>query len=441
MFQQTLHQMGFWLTWLIIPFVFEAIPTLASCLHLLLSKRPTDAKLPDFLPQLTVIVPVLNSEDTLARCLKSIAASDYPTDHLLVFVVDNGSTDSSFQVFAKCQEELTDLRMNWLTAPAGKAAALNAAIYQSNSPFVVNIDSDGRLEKHALSRVIAEFNADPDLDALTGTVLTDHALIKKPRRLLKLNEYFEYCQVFLAGRNIENETGELFTLSGAFSAFRRTTLVQSFLYSTTTLSEDTEMTFQIRYRLRGKPGFCPHAIFYTAPIEGFGKLYTQRQRWQRGEMEVVQTYLGGQLSLRNFFKSFQVRRLLVDHTVNLIKTIWLGAAIILPAFGYSLRSLLLSYFLIYCMYLLLEFATSICVISYMKPFPEERHYYLTHLWLAFLQPFHNLLCSLIRCVGIINFYTARASWRGPGFGQELGKIARVIKQDCKLVFRRRHYDD
>lgn len=440
MFHQTISQMGFWLTWLLIPFIVDALPTLASCLRLFFKKR-NQRPLPTFLPQLAIIVPVFNSEKTLAACLHSIAASDYPTDHLVTYVVDNGSSDHSFQVFARCQAALPQLRMRWMQTQAGKATALNAAIYQADAPFIINIDSDGRLEKHALRNVIRTFHNNPQLAALTGAILTDRSLIKRPHRLLKLNEYFEYCQAFLAGRNLENEHGQLFTLSGAFSAFRKTTMTQSFLYSTNTLSEDTDMTFQIRYKLHAQPGFCPDAIFYTAPISGWNQLYTQRQRWQRGEMEVVHRYLGAKLNFHHFFNNFQVRRLIVDHTVNLLKTIWLGAILILPAFGYSWQSPALSYFLIYCLYLSLTLATACCVTSYLHAFKQERRFYLRHLRLVLLQPCHNFCCSLIRCVGIINFYTGHASWRGTSLRQEGQKIKTVVKSDCRQIFQRRNYDD
>ncbi len=62
-------------------------------------------------------------------------------------------------------------------------------------------------------------------------------------KLLQLNEYFEYAQSFLSGRSIENCGNRLFTMSGAFSAFRRDVLVQTFMYNVDTVGEDTDMTF------------------------------------------------------------------------------------------------------------------------------------------------------------------------------------------------------
>jgi glycosyltransferase involved in cell wall biosynthesis len=46
-------------------------------------------------PSISFIVPVRNGRRTLARCLRSIAANDYPRDRVEIIVADNGSTDGS----------------------------------------------------------------------------------------------------------------------------------------------------------------------------------------------------------------------------------------------------------------------------------------------------------------------------------------------------------
>src|SRR5699024_1924797 len=110
-----------------------------------------------------------------------------------------------------------------------------------------------------------------DLAALTGTILTQRHQIKQtPKRWLRFlqkTEYFEYAQAFLSGRTIESNKNELFTMSGAFSAFRKSTLVDTFMYNTDTVGEDTDMTFQVRQRLKQKVMLCADAIFYIEPLE------------------------------------------------------------------------------------------------------------------------------------------------------------------------------
>nr|WP_237389414.1 TIGR03111 family XrtG-associated glycosyltransferase [Companilactobacillus zhachilii] len=314
----TVRQMGFWLTWILIPIVVEIVPAFISAFILMFKNRhPVEEPMPMKLPFITVIVPVYNSEDTLYNCVKSIKDSTYPSKLIQVILADNQSTDNSFKEFARAQTDF-GLNMQLIKTKKGKANALNASIYQSIGTYIINIDSDGTLEEHALMNVVLKFENNLDISALTGTILPRKDMVKRtknfPLRLLRQNEYFEYAQAFLSGRVIESYSDQLFTMSGAFSAFRKSTIMKTFMYDTQTLGEDTEMTFQIRDRLKKKVLICTDAIFYIEPISGLDELYRQRQRWQRGELEVAKSYMRNNASLKNFFTNFLVRRMLIDHT-------------------------------------------------------------------------------------------------------------------------------
>ena len=135
------------------------------------------------------------------------------------------------------------------------------------------------------------------------------------------------------------------------------------MYHTETVGEDTDMTFQIRQRLGDKIILCHDAIFYIGPISGWGELYTQRQRWQRGELEAVHNYNRGKAGLDNFFNNFLVRRLMIDHTFMFPKMIWFFASIVLLFFRYSAVVLAASYILIYFLYVLVEALNLMCVLT------------------------------------------------------------------------------
>ena len=49
-------------------------------------------------PFISVVIPVWNSPDMIAKCLAAIAAQTYPRDRFEVLVVDNGSTDETADV-------------------------------------------------------------------------------------------------------------------------------------------------------------------------------------------------------------------------------------------------------------------------------------------------------------------------------------------------------
>ncbi|KRK26756.1 glycosyltransferase [Lactiplantibacillus pentosus DSM 20314] len=430
--------MGFWITWALIPIVVEIIPSIVSTAKLMhRQRRMPKLKAPQKWPWVTIIVPVYNSEDTLFDCIRSIDRQTYPKQAMQIILANNQSTDDSFGAYARAQDAFPNLFLRYVNTDKGKARALNAAIYESIGSYVINIDSDGLLEPNAVKNMVLRFESDSSIAAMTGAVLPQRQLVQQVsgwwHRLLAKNEYYEYAQAFLSGRTIESFWDQLFTMSGAFSAFRREVLMETFLYDTDTIGEDTDMTFQIRTRLGKKVVICANAIFYVEPISGFAELYTQRQRWQRGELEVAQNYMAQTASLRGFFKDFLVRRIMIDHTFTFPRMIWTFATLVLIAFGYSTLVVGLSYLLIYGLYVLVGVINFISVGILLKPYPAERRFYSRLWWLTLTLPIYMFLTGWIRLVGVINAMTTHATWRMRGFSEEWHQLIAVLRDDRQTV--------
>lgn len=433
-----LTRMGFWITWALIPIVVEIIPSIISTAKLMhRQRRMPKLKAPQKWPWVTIIVPVYNSEDTLFDCIRSIDRQTYPKQAMQIILANNQSTDDSFGAYARAQDAFPNLFLRYVNTDKGKARALNAAIYESIGSYVINIDSDGLLEPNAVKNMVLRFESDNSIAAMTGAVLPQRQLVQQVsgwwHRLLAKNEYYEYAQAFLSGRTIESFRDQLFTMSGAFSAFRREVLMETFLYDTDTIGEDTDMTFQIRTRLGKKVVICANAIFYVEPISGFAELYTQRQRWQRGELEVAQNYMAQTASLRGFFKDFLVRRIMIDHTFTFPRMIWTFATLVLIAFGYSTLVVGLSYLLIYGLYVLVGVINFISVGILLKPYPAERRFYSRLWWLTLTLPIYMFLTGWIRLVGVINAMTTHATWRMRGFSEEWHQLIAVLRDDRQTV--------
>ncbi|MBU7495393.1 TIGR03111 family XrtG-associated glycosyltransferase [Lactiplantibacillus pentosus] len=433
-----LTRMGFWITWALIPIVVEIIPSIVSTAKLMhRQRRMPKLKAPQKWPWVTIIVPVYNSEDTLFDCIRSIDRQTYPKQAMQIILANNQSTDDSFGAYARAQDAFPNLFLRYVNTDKGKARALNAAIYESIGSYVINIDSDGLLEPNAVKNMVLRFESDSSIAAMTGAVLPQRQLVQQVsgwwHRLLAKNEYYEYAQAFLSGRTIESFRDQLFTMSGAFSAFRREVLMETFLYDTDTIGEDTDMTFQIRTRLGKKVVICANAIFYVEPISGFAELYTQRQRWQRGELEVAQNYMAQTASLRGFFKDFLVRRIMIDHTFTFPRMIWTFATLVLIAFGYSTLVVGLSYLLIYGLYVLVGVINFISVGILLKPYPAERRFYSRLWWLTLTLPIYMFLTGWIRLVGVINAMTTHATWRMRGFSEEWHQLIAVLRDDRQTV--------
>lgn len=259
------NEIFFWAAWIIIPLIIEIIPAVGN-FFILLFKRvrlAKDIKL-DYLPNITLMIPVYNSGQTLYRCIESVDRSTYPNHLIEIMLVDNGSKDDSFEIFQKAQIAFPELAMWWMHSKQGKSKALNKAIFNSNGKYVINIDSDGVLDENALMNIVRQFETYSDIDCMTGVILIEPALIEDTKgfflKQFRKLEFMEYAQAFLAGRNFESQFNSIYTLSGAFSSFRKSVLMKTFLYNTNTICEDTHLTFQIRAILK-KRYICAMTLF------------------------------------------------------------------------------------------------------------------------------------------------------------------------------------
>ena len=406
----------FWAAWVVIPFIMEIIPSMMSAFVLICKLiKPTRYKDPGFWPEVTLIIPVYNSEETLANCIRSINDSTYPNDRIKIYFVDNQGKDDSFGVYNQCQNEYPDLMMQWLNSKQGKSRALNLALFNSDGKYIIHVDSDGAFEKHAITNLVRKFESDVSIDCMTGAILTEPSMIEEYKgffqKMLRKVEFMEYAQAFLAGRNAAEFTNSIYTLSGAFSAFRKSAVLKSHLYDTDTICEDTNITFQMRYIQKVKIHICENAIFFVDPIEDMNKLYTQRQRWQRGSLEVSHQFAGKKLRVWQMFTDVAIRTLMYDHTFAFPRIIWYLAMACLTAVGYSASLIVVSTGILYGMYIIAGTLYFFSNLGYLHEFKELRAYYRKQFGVIFVLPLFNMLVFFIRFAGIINSINTDSAWK------------------------------
>lgn len=433
-----LNSFLFWAAWIVIPIIMEIVPAVGSMLVLLKKKIfSTVIDKPEINPEISIIIPVYNSRDTLEECIESINDCDYPNAKMRIFLVNNQGQDDSFFVYCKCQEKYHDLKMQWLNAKQGKSKALNLALFNSSGKYIIHIDSDGLLEKSAIKNMVYRFEQDQKIECMTGVILTDPKQVQKFQfgfqRILRKLEFMEYAQAFLAGRNYASETNTIYTLSGAFSAFRKSAVLKSQLYNTDTICEDTQITFQMKYLLNKRVSICEDAIFFVDPIEDMNKLYTQRQRWQRGSLEVSNLFLKDKLKVSKMFTNVNVRTLLYDHTFAFPRMIWYLALICLLCMNYSFKLIAFSTVLLYGLYVIMGYFYYISTIGFLKKFKEIRKYYAKQWYIIPLLPVFNFIVFFIRFAGVINSINTNSAWKVKNFSEEKQSFVQTIRADLHSI--------
>jgi cellulose synthase/poly-beta-1,6-N-acetylglucosamine synthase-like glycosyltransferase len=273
-------------------------------------------------PAISIVVPAYNEEATLAESVRALLLLNYP--QFEVIVVSDGSTDGTLAVGARAFDLIpapVSYAQSIATQPVrgiyrslahpdlvmidkengGKADAINAGINRARHPIVCVIDADSLLEAHSLTRAVLPFIEDPDTIATGGIVRVANGCriergriteVRLPASRLAMFQTVEYLRAFLAGRVVLSAVNALLIISGAFGLFTREALVAVGGFRTDTIGEDMELVTRLHrvYRERGRRFrivFQPEPICWTEAPESLRTLARQRNRWQRGTLQVI----------------------------------------------------------------------------------------------------------------------------------------------------------
>jgi cellulose synthase/poly-beta-1,6-N-acetylglucosamine synthase-like glycosyltransferase len=252
-----------------------------------------DITVDDYVPTITVVVPLYNEGANIAATLRSVIASEYPGDRLRIVCVDDCSTDDSFAhasaVAREAPDRLTVVRND---VNSGKRASINRVIRESTTELIVSVDSDVIVEPSAIRELVRRFH-DPQIAAVGGWV----DIRNKHDNWLTRMQVVKYWYAYFVMKNFEYAFRRVMVLSGCLTAYRRSVLVEllPILESRALLGvpikygEDRYLTRQIIKR-----GYLT-SITLSARCRTFvpttlGAYFNQQLRWRRSN---VVDYLGG----------------------------------------------------------------------------------------------------------------------------------------------------
>ena len=406
----------FWGVWLLVPLLIDGLTSLVALVSVPIAyfqRRFHELPPLVFYPQISLVVPVYNSQSTLEDCLRSLACQDYPLERMEILLVDNGSQDGSFEVFSRLQGQLP-LAISWHSIiNQGKAWALNAGIHLSHGSYIFNVDSDVLLAPDAVRRVIESMEADPRLGAVTGAVdvIPPEGQLSFLMHLVTECEFFEYLTAFHVGREQQTLLRNLYTLSGAFSVFRREVLLETFLFNRDTVTEDTDITFDLYERASSYHiGCVSRAVAYVHPIESLGALYSQRVRWQRGQLEVSARHQALMRRPLWLIRGFSPARILfVDHTLAFPRVIWTFLLLVLVMFGYPLSLIILAWLALYAFYLCIDLLWA--GVAWLDANPAARQRLKRSAWMLPALPVYRMLIFWFRFSGFLHAVTEQGAWQ------------------------------
>jgi cellulose synthase/poly-beta-1,6-N-acetylglucosamine synthase-like glycosyltransferase len=234
-----------------------------------------------FYPSATIIVPCWNEETTVSETIHSLLDLNYPKDKLNIFIVDDGSTDNTWQVIQKFKDnpQVTLIKKE----NGGKHTAVNLAIQESTSDLVGCLDADSFVDKNALREMARTFNEDKEIMAVTPVLV-----VHEPKTVLqKMQETEYFTGAFL--KRMLSPLDAINVTPGPFSIFRREVFSRIGLYRKAHNTEDIEIALRMQANhMRIRNVHTAH-VYTTAPGTLY-KLYRQRLRWAYGTMKNTLDY-------------------------------------------------------------------------------------------------------------------------------------------------------
>ena len=135
-------------------------------------KREREFFTEDELPKVSVIIPAYNEEKTIQLTIDSILESDYPKDKLDILIVDDGSSDKTYERASEYENK--GIRIFKQEVNGGKGKALNKGIKESKGDFIFTMDADTIVDKKSLKTMTRYFK-NPEVMSVTPAMVTREA--------------------------------------------------------------------------------------------------------------------------------------------------------------------------------------------------------------------------------------------------------------------------
>lgn len=234
-------------------------------------------------PAVTIVVPCWNEEHTVYKTIRSLLNLNYPKDKLKIFLIDDGSTDGTWNILRKF-EKYPNIKI-FHQKNGGKYTALNFGLEKMDTDFFGGLDADSFADPESLIRIMSYFEKDESLMAVVPsvTVYNPKTIVQNAQKAeYHMGVYFKKMLGFIGAINVT---------PGPLTIFKKQVFDDLGPYRHGHNTEDMEIAYRMQ-KNHYKIEHCNDAYVYTnTPKSVFG-LYKQRLRWIYGFINNTLDYRG-----------------------------------------------------------------------------------------------------------------------------------------------------
>ncbi|NDJ33522.1 MAG: glycosyltransferase, partial [Chloroflexi bacterium] len=122
--------------------------------------------------RVSIVMPVYNEADHIARSLRAIFAQTYPHDKIEVIIADGRSTDATRRIITDLMPEAGRLSLQLIDNPQRiTAAGLNRALGHASGDVIIRVDGHCEIAPDYVSRCVAHLERG-EADGVGGPIDT-----------------------------------------------------------------------------------------------------------------------------------------------------------------------------------------------------------------------------------------------------------------------------
>lgn len=266
----------------------------------------------EFLPKITVQLPIFNEKYVVNRLIDALALQDYPRELFEIQILDDSTDETITLSKAKAEEwRLKGINIDLIQREdrtGFKAGALAHGLKLANGEFIAIFDADFIPYPDFLRKTIQELRSEE-----VGMVQTKWKHINEEYSLLTKLQAFGLDAHFSVEQGGRNAGGHFINFNGTAGIWRKQTIIDAGGWQSDTLTEDLDLSY--RAQLNGWKFKFIEEIGAPAELPAeMNALKTQQFRWNKGAAECVRKNLHHVLKSDRF--SFGTKMNAIFHLMN-----------------------------------------------------------------------------------------------------------------------------
>lgn len=243
----------------------------------------------DYLPKVTVQLPIYNELYVAERLIQNVCALDYPREKLHIQVLDD-SDDATEDICTtqvmKFKERGYNISLIKRKVRSGfKAGALREGLISAEGEYIAIFDADFLPPPDFLKKTVSLF-----IDPTIGMVQTRWDHLNENYSMLTQVQAFGLAGHFIVEQNGRNSAGYFMNFNGTAGIWRKSCIEDAGNWQDDTLTEDLDLSY--RAQMKGWRFIFLNDVVTPAELPAeINALKSQQYRWTKGAVETARKIL------------------------------------------------------------------------------------------------------------------------------------------------------